>query len=190
MKAQTSARNSYSRKIFTSNKTIREEKRSRSKRKTCYRSPWISSYRDIATTPISADARALSFFLVRAAGVLLTRCRMAINHGNWLTVYGRRREGIGFTRDCITGWGVSQLPGVAFYNVTTDISPLPPLLSPQYVPRVYLRPQQARVAHARIKTAVSATINAAILTECLHGFSIRETDDRRRPIIMTRCIRS
>lgn len=143
-------------------------------------------------TPISADAPALSFFLVRAAGVLLTRCRMAINHGNWLAVYGRRREGIGFTRDCITGWGVSQLPGVAFYNVTTDISPLPlpPLLSPQYVPRVYPRPQQARAAHARIKTAVSATINAAILTECLHGFSIRETDNCRRPIIMTRCIRS
>lgn len=141
-------------------------------------------------TPISADARALSFFLARAAGVLLTRCRMAINHGNWLAVYGRRREGIGFTRDCITGWGVSQLPGVAFYNVTTDISPPLPLLSPQYVPRVYPRPQQARAAHARIKTAVSATINTAILTEYLHGISIRETDDCRRPIIMTRCIRS
>lgn len=124
------------------------------------------------------QTRALSFFLARTAGVLLTRRRMAINHGNWLAVYGRRREGIGFTRDCITGWGVSQLPGVAFYNVTTDISlPLPPS-------RVYPRPQQARAAHARFKTAVRATINAAILTECLHNISIRETDDCPCPIIM------
>lgn len=66
LKPQTSARNSYSRKIFTSNKTIRGEKRSRSKRKTCYRSPWISSYRDIATD---------SDFCRRARAFVLSRAR-------------------------------------------------------------------------------------------------------------------
>lgn len=183
LRPQTSARNSCSRKIFTSNKTIRGEKRSHSKRKRVIPEPvdlFLSRYRSGLRF---LQTRALSFFLARTAGVLLTRRRMAINHGNWLAVYGRRREGIGFTRDCITGWGVSQLPGVAFYNVTTDISH--PSLPPCSIPRVYPRPQQARAAHARFKTAISAIINAAILTECLHGISIRETDDCRRPIIIT-----
>lgn len=54
-----------------------------------------------------------------AAGILLTRRRIAINHGK--PVQGTEEEKTGFTRDCITE-RTQQLPGVTFYNVATDIS--------------------------------------------------------------------
>lgn len=118
------ARNSCGRETFTSNKMIggkRERERRERGRKGAEeqkeeeeRMGMRAALPELASLFLSRYRRVLRFLRAlaaascpsRAAGVLLTRRRMAINHGNWLA-YGSEEEEAGFTRDCITGRGVA-----------------------------------------------------------------------------------